>query len=94
MVCLIAELESDPIELGEKNNVGIIASIATRYAFYLRDPSHQVGGALYAQTFALIRLGLWGFASPKAYRLRCGLASWYRSCHDAPVSPGSRQVSC
>ncbi len=41
MVRLVAELEPEPIELGEKGKSGILASMATRSDF-LKDPSHRL----------------------------------------------------
>ena len=41
MVRLVAELEPEPMELGEKGKSGILASMATRSDF-LKDPSHRL----------------------------------------------------
>ena len=41
LVRLVAELDPDPIELGEKGKSGILASMATRSDF-LKDPSHRL----------------------------------------------------
>lgn len=41
LVRLVAELEPEPIELGEKGKSGILASMATR-ADFLKDPSHRL----------------------------------------------------
>ena len=41
LVRLVAELEPEPIELGEKGKSGILASMATR-ANFLKDPSHRL----------------------------------------------------
>ena len=41
LVRLVAELEPEPIELGEKGKSGILASMATRSDF-LKDPSHRL----------------------------------------------------
>ena len=41
MVRLVAELEPESIELGEKGKSGILASMATRSDF-LKDPSHRL----------------------------------------------------
>jgi len=41
LVRLVAELEPEPIELGEKGKSGILASMATRSDF-LQDPSHRL----------------------------------------------------
>lgn len=41
LVRLVAELEPEPIEIGEKGKSGILASMATRSDF-LKDPSHRL----------------------------------------------------
>lgn len=41
LVRLVAELNPEPIELGEKGKSGILASMATR-ADFLKDPSHRL----------------------------------------------------
>lgn len=41
LVRLVAELEPEPMELGEKGKSGILASMATRSDF-LKDPSHRL----------------------------------------------------
>jgi transposase len=41
LVRLVAELEPEPIEIGEKRKSGILASMATRSDF-LKDPSHRL----------------------------------------------------